>query len=474
VTRKLLALLAAAALITSLATTAGAAKKRPPAKRAPLTYEISSVHAKTGGEPSIAIGKDGYEYVSWPGGGGMHFAYSKDRGTTWTQGAFADEGSGDTSVNMDSSGAVYQTNLNGGLQGDVYKSFDHGKTWPQKGLTAGGSDASASTFFVDREWADAYIPPGKRTNESRVYLTYHDWVPSQIWVNTSKDGGKTFSDPVNVISTEGNMDSFCDTIPGGLRVAPAGPHAGRVYVLWLAGDLVTNVATGCNITQLTTFHSVWIAYSDDEGATWTNKRIFDGAFTHDASALFADLTVDRLGNPYAAFGMNLEKEVDMYALASFDGAETWIGGTEPMKVNPTTGTHMFPAIVAGDPGKVAVAYIASPTVVPTMPYGKAQPAGDQSAIWDLWVSQTMNIRAANPKWTAVRLSPRPMHVGDVCVLGIFCTAFEPMGANRNLLDFIDAAYDPQGRVHISYTDDLDLNCICVANQTAGPDLIAGR
>ena len=63
--------------------------------------------------------------------------------------------------------------------------------------------------------------------------------------------------------------------------------------------------------------------------------------------------------------------------------------------------------------------------------------------WHLYAAQTLNMRAPSPKWTVKKLTRKPLHVGDVCMLGIFCTAFEPAGANRDLLDFIDVAIDPR-------------------------------
>src|SRR4029077_20981797 len=63
-----------------------------------------------GGEPSIATAPDGTLYVSYPGGAGMGFYRSLDSGKTWKAGAIADTSSGDTTVNVDSSGAVYQAN----------------------------------------------------------------------------------------------------------------------------------------------------------------------------------------------------------------------------------------------------------------------------------------------------------------------------------------------------------------------------
>lgn len=90
-------------------------------------------------------------------------------------------------------------------------------------------------------------------------------------MNVSKDGGKTFGTPTDVVASSPAAEAatFCNSIPGGVKVVQSGRHSGRVYAAWLAADLPSNVATGCNLTQLDTFHSVWIAWSDDQGATWT-------------------------------------------------------------------------------------------------------------------------------------------------------------------------------------------------------------
>src|SRR5207249_10779572 len=135
------------------------------------------------------------------------------------------------------------------------KSLDQGKTWPQEATGwAQMPNASNQPMLVDRQWTDAWIPPGKTTKDALVGLSYHDWGPSQIWVNVSTDGGKTFGPPVDAISDpQAEADSFCSTIPGGLRIVPSGPHAGRIYVAWLAAD-PANPATGCNLTQLPAVH----------------------------------------------------------------------------------------------------------------------------------------------------------------------------------------------------------------------------
>src|SRR5436189_261748 len=215
------------------------------ASASPPTLSIAKVAPKDGGgEPSIAGGPEGNLYVSYPSNSGMSFYRSFDSGASWEKGGIADPGSGDTAVNVDSTGAVYQANLNGD----------------------------------------------------------EDTLPPQA-----------------------EADTFCNSIPGGVKVVQFGPHAGRIYAAWLAADPITSAATGCNETQMDTFHTVWIAWSDDGGATWTPQLVFDGGFGHDASTLFADMTLDSAGNPYIAFGDQLLDEWDMWVTASFDNGKTWNG-----------------------------------------------------------------------------------------------------------------------------------------------------
>jgi hypothetical protein len=66
-----------------------------------------------------------------------------------------------------------------------------------------------------------------------------------------------------------------------------------------------------------------------------------------------------------------------------------------------------------------------------------------------------------------QITTTPMHVGDICNLGIFCVA---PASDRNLLDFIMEALDNRGCAHIAYADDNTVDRLRVANQTSGPCL----
>jgi hypothetical protein len=497
-------------LFVPLAVTASVLGFTPagPAQGATKNYSVVRAAPKAGGgEPSIATDptNDDRVYISYPGNS-MYLYRSDNGGQTWIKGGEPQDFSGDTSVNVDTSGAVYESNLGGQgiedtLQADVFKSFNHGKTFPQHGDGfAVGSNTTNQPFLVDRQWTDTNIPKGKTTKQGRVYITYHDWAPSQIWVNVSKDGGKTFGPPIDVItnppadpdaiaaSAQAEQASACDTIPGGVKVvptnAPASKHPGRVYVAWLAGDLATNAGTGCNVTQLQTFHTIWVAWSDDEGDHWTPHLVFDAGPMHDASALFADFTVDRVGNPYVAFGMNLydSETTDMFVEGSFDNGVTWNGKSDgtgaPYRVNIASGpratkTNVFPAIAAGDPGKVDVAYVGTSANVPELATGKVEPGGVADALWDVYVAQSLNLKSGTPTFSVTKVTDKAIHKGDICVLGIFCVAPQ---SDRNLLDFIDIAVDTEGFSHTAFTADYKdglRNGIYVANQTGGTRVLSG-
>jgi hypothetical protein len=490
-------------------------------------YSVADV-GPYGGEPSIVSDRLGQLYDTTPQGGTLTYT-STDHGTTWKQVATADPNSGDDCLATDQSGALYLCNLAGSqgvapLQADVWKSVDHGTTWSHGAGAIPQCATSCSAFGVDRDWlAASILPPATTTAQAEVVLMYHDFYgPSQIWVNISHDGGATFGLAKDVLSepkvTKGAVTgtlvaqgyTFCNTVPAGVAIAPPGtPHAGRIFVGWVAADLAQN-ATGCNVSMLQAFHTLWISYSDDNGLTWTPQMAFDAGIGHDASTPFVGFTLDNQGNPYFGFAINLNSnpakcsaesldgtlqsdtscEYDMYVVWSSNGGTTWDGGggliagsaARPYRVNPSgdTGTHFFPAIAARNPGQVEVAYLRTPTILPTDSLGKANPGGcagpgpangnpttyPPACQWNLYASQSLNLTlgTASASWAPTQITTTPMHIGDICNLGIACVA---PSSNRHLLDFISEALDPQGCAHIAYADDNLVYKLRAANQASG-------
>ncbi len=528
---KLLVSLFLVGAVTGLISAAAAAASPP-------GYKLVTV-GPFGGEPTIAASPTGVLYDTTPSGGTILYR-STDRGKSWTQMTTADPASGDDCVVTDQSGAVYECNLAGSkstapLQADVWKSLNGGRTWmygtnvDDKGANVCGT--SCQPFGVDRQWTDAYIPKGKTTNNAVVVLAYHDFYGADsIWFNLSTDGGKTFGPSTNIfakgIARSGPAgvvslaDSACNTVPAGARIEKTGPHPGRIYVAWIASDPESPV-TGCNVTMVQSFHNLFVAWSDDRGKSWRLALAYDAGIGHDASTPFTSFTLDNKGNPYLAFATpapsdnparcaaessagSVQKDAScayhMWVVWSKNGGKTWDGGgglipgsaKTAYEVDPSKKpqTDVFPAIAAGNPGKVDVAWLQTNEIEPTDPLGKFDPggcAGSTAATpvppfypptcrWNLLSGQSLNLsqRPGKAKFTLTKATLKPMHVGDICNLGIFCT---PGLSNRNLLDFISETVDPTtGCGHIAYADDSNpkpkLDFMRVANQVSGPAIEA--
>lgn len=391
--------------------------------------------------------------------------------------------------------------------------FGVDRQWTAASIPTGGTAATAEVVLM---YHDFYGP-------SQIWVNIsHDGgatfgAPQEVLASPAVTPGAV----TGTLTAEGY--TFCNTVPTGVGIVKPGlVHAGRMYVSWVASDLPSD-ALGCNISQAESFHTLWVSYSDDNGVTWTPQQAFDAGVGHDASTPFAAFTLDDQGNPYIAFAANhwdpspttnlantarcaaestagtvqtdFACEYDMYVVWSQDGGATWDGGggtilgsaAAPYQVNPVgeTGTHWFPAIAVSDPGQVDVAYLHTGEILPTDPAGKADPGGCAGPIkgnpptfppachWDLYAGQSLNLTSspATATWTTADLTgPMPMHIGDICNLGIACGPT----SNRNLLDFIQEAVDPTtGCAHIAYADDNTVNLLRVANQTAGCLTIPG-
>ncbi|MGH3606444.1 MAG: hypothetical protein ACRDQI_20770 [Pseudonocardiaceae bacterium] len=521
--RAALTLVAAGALATTAVLAPGAASASS------IGFTVHDVGA-FGGEPSITSDAHGVLYDTTPSG--PHTYRSTDAGASWTEIQSADNSSGDDCLATDEGNSLYWCNLASmtastlPLQADAWKSTIAATCTTSCGWVHGTGVAgtvcgtSCSPFGVDRQWtAASIIPPATTTAGAEVVLMYHDFYgPSQIWVNISHDGGATFGAPVEVLANSptpgavvAQAYTLCNTVPAGVDIVKQGlPHAGRIYVSWIAADLPSN-ATGCNISMAQSFHTLWVAYSDDNGSTWSVQQAFDAGIGHDASTPFVAFTLDDRGNPYIGFtapGPNdnpatcalestagtvqTDSTCDYHSWVvwcqcggsgvTFDGGGGLIAGSASAayEVDPSTtaGTDVFPTIAAGDPGQVDVGYLHTGEIVPTDGAGKFLPggcAGNASpnpstyppiCSWNLYAGQSLDLTSstATATWTTVPVTTAAMHVGDICNLGIACGPT----SNRNLLDFNQETIDPTtGCAHIGYADDASVNKLRSADQTTG-------
>jgi hypothetical protein len=234
----------------------------------------------------------------------------------------------------------------------------------------------------------------------------------------SDDGGTTFLPAVPIYTSE------CTGLHGHVKVAPDG----TVYV----------PNKDCGGHQ-------GVVVSEDNGLTW-NVRTIAASNKGDwdpSVATAADGTI------YLGYG---DADGHEKVAVSHDQGRTW---TNVFDVGAPFGIKhsAFSVAVAGDADRASVGFL-----------GTTEPSpgafGDQPTwpgVWNLYVATTYDGGAT---WTTVNATPNdPVQKGTICAGGFNgCD-----NGTRNLLDFMDATVDAQGRTLIGYADGCVGACV-----TGGP------
>jgi hypothetical protein len=428
-----------------------------------FTTQVSPPGQDNATEPSVAVDRsDGTVWVAWQASG-THVARSDDGGRNWAQ-VLSESDVGDVDVRVGGptpcATPVAPTIVNGltvtpgctpgthrvyvssieeipfALQTHLAYSDDRGRSWGVNEV------AAFNPSFIDRPWLAVY-PSTASASQDSVYIAYHDFSASQIWVASSHDGGQTFTQ-TNVFANNpmAEIQSFCNTVPSDIEVDP---NTGEVYVQWITADPVANTSEGCNISQTENFHQVWVAHSANGGLTWDAHQVFDGGATTNTDKIFATLAVDNSGmagvggNVYSVFPDNIKApdHFDIWFSHSSDKAQKW---SAPVKVDSDKGSHYFPWVAAGSNGRVDFIWLNSLDYTPT--------DAEQSPWWTFF-AQTIDGTDAAPKFNQTSASSSVMHVGGICTTGIFCTV---TSGNRDLADSISIAIDRGGSAALVWTD----------------------
>ncbi|HEU0130218.1 MAG TPA: PKD domain-containing protein [Mycobacteriales bacterium] len=307
-----------------------------------------------------------------------------------------------------------------------------GRTW------AGGLDGECSEMsYTDNDgqsWTPMVNPcavvfdhesigSGPWAGGKPVYATYNRAVyycaqTSYDMCATSLDGGLTFL-PATIVG------GVCNSQHGHIKVAPNGTaylpnrHCG--------GKAGGGITTNNGLT--------WSSYTVNGSST--NSRGFDPSV-----AITPDNTV------YEAWaGANNHPMVGRLA----PGATSWDRVTDlASTVSPALVASTFQSAVAGDNGRVAVAFLGTSAGGTGIPFDNGF-----HGVWYLYVSYSYD---GGQSWTTVKASPDPVQRGCIWDLG---------GSNvcRNLLDFMDANVSPDGRVVVGYAD----GCVGACAGTGGTE-----
>jgi len=306
-------------------------------------------------------------------------------------------------------------------------------------------------------------------------------------VSRSADGGHTWTEVVDanhqvvsdrpylLVAADNNLLLTFAPLPGGIwavRSTDGGASFGAAFPIALGtiavngsplddhvrGDLVVPFATSSLPTCVSGFDACFnqlaVARSDNGGQSWTTETVADLpsgiGITGPPIA-----TADAGGAEYIVFGT--AAYTDAGEAAPVGPAHVWVvrspaagkPWSAPIEIDPPGGSAMMPAGVAAGRGHLAVVF-----------YRTADPNGedDTTASWNVMVASSGD---AGSRF-AQTLVARGAYLGA--------------GYNRVpiLIDQIDIAFDPKGRVLIVWTDTHKLqgtaNTIDFAHQTTGPPL----
>jgi len=193
-----------------------------------------------------------------------------------------------------------------------------------------------------------------------------------------------------------------------------------------------------------------MAVSTDNGITWTIRTIPNSGPSESDPSI--GIATD--GTVYYGF-VNGDGHPEI-AVTHDKGVtwDTWNSDRGPaafIDVGTSFGIQnaVFAAVVAGDPDRAAFTFHGSTTA------GTFQDASFNGS-WDLYVAHTYD---GGRTWTTVKATTTPTQRGCIWLGG---------GSNpcRNLLDFMDATIDAQGRVIVGYADGCTGACNTDPNNTA--------
>jgi hypothetical protein len=299
---------------------------------------------------------------------------------------------------------------------------DDGVTWipDQGGGIPSGVDHQA---IGGGRWAGdlAAIPHVPYANV--VYYCSQDLATA--FCARSDNGGLTYGAGVPVYFGE------CGGIHGHPKVSPSD---GTVYV----------PNHTCSSNQ-------GVTVSEDNGITWTVRRVVAGDGNNTAANSFpsdSDPSVDigAMGTVYFGY-KNFDGTAHM--AVSRDHGRTWVRDYDVGATFNVVDTA-FVAVVAGDDNRAAMAFIGTNGV-----------GGPTSQIWHLYIAHTYDRGAS---YLTTDATPNdPVQIGTICLAGLGC------GSDRNLLDFIDATLDKQGRVLAAYADGCLSGC---TNNTSSRSALA--
>ncbi|MFN2508246.1 MAG: hypothetical protein ABR589_05685 [Chthoniobacterales bacterium] len=261
----------------------------------------------------------------------------------------------------------------------------------------------------DRQWHEFL---GANT----VYLLYRTVAPAIAQVQRSDDGGFTYGPAASagLIGQVGCLDVHQAT--------------GTVYAFGNSGVVAVGTPSVPGQAPTSADFTIRPAASDPGGV---GNIFFVGKVADD-------------GTPNGTVYVVYSNGKDIYIKSSKDKGGTW---KNRVRVNPPGGqfatqVNVFPWMETGaKPGSVGIVW-----------YGTTHNVNDDKAQWKVYFAQSLNADKENPSFAIAEVTEPEhfIHGSNISLGGLDPTG---MGANRNLIDYFQISFDPQGAAVIAYTDD---------------------
>lgn len=341
-----------------------------------------------------------------------------------------------------------------------WRSTDGGESWKFIGLAGleAGPHTATSTGFSDPDFA---MDAG-----GRIYNTEIDL--ANVAVFSSGDDGQTYSRGVFEVSS-------------GDRPWVTGGDAEEVFLyinlpkqLWRSTDggltwrllgQGAQVAVDSKIlndpqnfeTGLIGPSGSGIAISTDDGKTWTT---YPGANLGPSTDFFQVTGVDRAGHVYRAAAGGYQSANDTtpsgsvtfnYLDRSSPDPADW-QWADTVTIPTPEGDALWPWVIAGDDGRVAVVWYQSLAGAPEDFYIFA--AYTTNAHGTTVTCSDGTTEFFPPQFSVVNASGRPFHVGRICLNGTNCNLTSGDGGDRRLGDFFTVNFDGEGNLFIASGDSM--------------------
>ncbi|MEA3198615.1 MAG: hypothetical protein QOE90_43 [Thermoplasmata archaeon] len=314
---------------------------------------------------------------------------------------------------------------------------DDGALWVQEGNACALPAFDHESIGVGPWHGTA--PLGALSNRA-VYYCAQDGTDE---CSTSMDGGLTFGAPVSI--------PLCQSFHGHVKVSADGTaYVPSAYCGSRQGGFSTN-QNG----------KTWLSYTIPGSRTSPTGGGFDPSV-----ATTPDNTL------YEAWADGVDQH-PWVGRSTTHGA-TWDRLTDlASTVSPAITASTFQAVVAGNDGSVAVAFLGSTT-------GTGSPfAAGYHGVWDLYVSFSYD---GGLTWSTVKATSDPVQRG--CIYDVSPSSGS---CHRNLLDFMDASVTAGGAVVVAFADGCVSSCLTtttnddqwsdayatIAVQTGGTGLFGG-